>query len=77
MKAFDPVQETCADSAGPAYKKRYYCGCRRTPMPADGVMNFLAEHFSFLGIDFQYWMPITVGAVALYVLYLWKTDRFR
>jgi uncharacterized membrane protein len=40
-------------------------------------MNFLAEHFRFLGIDFQYWMPIVVGAVALYVIYLWKTDQFR
>jgi len=38
-------------------------------------MDFLATHFSVLGIDFQVWMPIIFGAVALYVLYLWKTGQ--
>jgi hypothetical protein len=39
-------------------------------------MDFLAERFTFLGVEFQYWMPIVLAAVALYVLYLWKTDRW-
>jgi hypothetical protein len=35
-------------------------------------VDFLVEHFTFLGVTFQYWMPIVIGAVALYVLWLWK-----
>jgi hypothetical protein len=40
-------------------------------------MDFLVEHFTVLGIDLQWWMPIVVGACALYVLWLWRTDQFR
>ncbi len=35
-------------------------------------MEFLAERFTVSDITFQFWMPIIVGAVALYILYLWK-----
>jgi hypothetical protein len=35
-------------------------------------MEFLAERFALFGITFQFWMPIIVGALVLYVLYLWK-----
>jgi hypothetical protein len=35
-------------------------------------MDFLAEHFTYLGVTFQYWMPIVVGGVALYLLWLWR-----
>jgi hypothetical protein len=38
-------------------------------------MDFLVEHFTFLGFDFQWWMPIIVGAVAIYVAWLWSTER--
>jgi|HubBroStandDraft_4_1064222.scaffolds.fasta_scaffold2346836_1 hypothetical protein len=38
-------------------------------------MDFLVEHFTFLGIDFQWWMPIIGGACALYALWLWYTDH--
>jgi hypothetical protein len=38
-------------------------------------MDFLAEHFTFLGVEFQYWMPIVVGAAAIYLFYMWKTGR--
>jgi hypothetical protein len=36
-------------------------------------MDFLVEPFTFLGIDFQWWMPIIGGACALYALWLWYT----
>jgi len=42
--------------------------------PVD-VFKFLAGHFTLFGVDFQYWMPIFVGAVAIYIIYLWKTGR--
>jgi hypothetical protein len=38
-------------------------------------MEFLAGHFTVLGFEFQNWMPIVVGAVAAYVVYLWKTGQ--
>ena len=38
-------------------------------------MDFLAKHFTFLGLDFQVWMPIVIGVFVLYILYLWKTDK--
>jgi hypothetical protein len=38
-------------------------------------MDFLVEHFTFLRIDFQWWMPIALGAVAIYVAWLWCTGR--
>jgi hypothetical protein len=31
-------------------------------------MDLLTSHFTFLGIDFQWWTPIVGGALALYVL---------
>jgi hypothetical protein len=38
-------------------------------------MDFLAEHFAFLGVDFQIWMPIVLGALTIYVIYLWKSGQ--
>jgi hypothetical protein len=38
-------------------------------------MDFLAKHFTFLGIDLQWWMPIVAGAVAIYVAWLWWTGQ--
>jgi hypothetical protein len=38
-------------------------------------MEFLAEGFAVFGITFQFWMPILAGAVALYILYLWKRGQ--
>jgi hypothetical protein len=38
-------------------------------------MDFLVEHFTFLRIDFQWWIPIALGAVAIYVAWLWCTGR--
>jgi hypothetical protein len=41
----------------------------------DTLADFLAKHFTLLGVDFQNWMPIVVGAFAVYILYLWKTGK--
>ena len=39
-------------------------------------MQFLIEHFTFLGFEVQYWMLIVVGVIAAFVLFVWKTrDR--
>jgi hypothetical protein len=48
------------------------------PQAATGgpsALDFLAEHFTVLGIDFQWWMPIIVAAVAVYVVWLCCTGR--
>jgi hypothetical protein len=39
-------------------------------------MDFLVEHFTLFGLDFQWWMPIVGGACAIYVAWLWKTGQF-
>jgi hypothetical protein len=36
-------------------------------------MDFLAMRFTFLGFDLQVWMPVVIGACAIYVVWLWKT----
>jgi hypothetical protein len=36
-------------------------------------MEFLVEHFTVFGVQFQYWMPIVGGSLAVYIFYLWKT----
>jgi hypothetical protein len=33
------------------------------------------QHFTVFGIDFQWWMPMIVGSVAIYVAWLWCTGR--
>jgi hypothetical protein len=38
-------------------------------------MEFLVERFSILGFEFQIWMPIFIGAVMAYAVFLWKTGR--
>jgi hypothetical protein len=35
----------------------------------------LADHLTLLWIDFQWWMPIVVGAIAIYVAWLWGAGR--
>jgi hypothetical protein len=40
--------------------------------PINPFFEFLVRHFTFLGFDFQNWMPIMLGVAALYILYLWK-----
>jgi hypothetical protein len=39
------------------------------------VGDWLVAGFTFLGIHFQNWMPVTAGIVALFVLYLWIRAR--
>jgi uncharacterized membrane protein len=39
-------------------------------------LEFLIGHFTFLGFEFQYWMPVFVGVIATYVLYIWRTGQW-
>jgi hypothetical protein len=39
-------------------------------------LDFLIGQFTFLGFEFQYWMPVFMGAVAIYLLYLWRIGQF-
>jgi hypothetical protein len=34
----------------------------------NSVVEFLADYFTFLGVRFQYWMIVFVGAFALWVI---------
>jgi hypothetical protein len=53
-----------------------YWGRLQAATGGPSALDFLAEHFTVLGIDFQWWMPIVGGALALYVLWLrWTGQR--
>jgi hypothetical protein len=39
-------------------------------------VDFLVKHFTIMGIDFQWWMPLVVGVVAIYAMWLWWTGQF-
>jgi len=34
-------------------------------------VQFLIEHFTFLGFEGQNWMLILVGLIAAYILFVW------
>jgi hypothetical protein len=39
-------------------------------------VQFLIEHFTFLGFEGQNWMLIVVGVIAVFIFFVWKTrDR--
>ena len=39
-------------------------------------MQFLIEHFTFLGVEIQNWMLIVIGLIAVSILFVWMTrDR--
>ena len=39
-------------------------------------MQFLIEHFTFLGFEGQNWMPIVVGLIAVFIFFVGKNrDR--
>ena len=38
-------------------------------------MDFLTHHFSLLGLEFQWWMPIITGVCGIYVTWLWLTGQ--
>jgi hypothetical protein len=40
------------------------------------TLQFLTEHFSFLGFDGQYWMLIVVGLIAVFIPFV-RTNRDR
>jgi hypothetical protein len=46
------------------------------PSTREGTqMEFLTERFEVFGITFQFWMPILLGAAALYIFCVWKRGR--
>jgi hypothetical protein len=41
-----------------------------------GAVQFLIEHFTFLGFEIQNWMLVVVGLIAAYMLLVWMSrDR--
>jgi hypothetical protein len=40
-------------------------------------MDFLTSHFTLLGVELQWWMPIVGGALAAYVAWLWISGPSR
>jgi hypothetical protein len=41
-----------------------------------GAVQFLVEHFTFLGFEGQNWMLIVAGLIAAYIFFVWKArDR--
>jgi H+/gluconate symporter-like permease len=39
-------------------------------------VQFLIEHFTFLGFEGQNWMLIVVGVIVAFIFFVWKTrDR--
>jgi hypothetical protein len=39
-------------------------------------VQFLIEHFTFLGFEVQNWMLIVIGLIAVFIFFVWKTrDR--
>jgi hypothetical protein len=38
-------------------------------------VQFLVEHFTFLGFEGQNWMLIVASGIAVYLLILWKTGN--
>jgi hypothetical protein len=58
-------------NAYPAQTKRLLCTKKGA-----GAVQFLIEHFTFLGFEGQYWMLIVVALIAAFILFVWKTrDR--
>jgi hypothetical protein len=56
--------------------KKIFLGGEPCALSGRALMDFLVKHFTLLGIDFQWWMPIVGGALALYVLWLrWTGQR--
>jgi hypothetical protein len=55
-------------NAYPAQTKRLFCTKKGA-----GVVQFLIEHFTFLGFEGQYWMLIVVALIAAFIFFVWKT----
>jgi hypothetical protein len=52
------------------------CAIRKTQPRRETPVDFLTYHFSLLGLDLQWWMPIVTGACAIYVMWLWLSGQF-
>ena len=45
-------------------------------MDRDAVGRFLLQQFTFLGVDFQVWMPLVVAGLVAWFVYLWLTREW-
>jgi hypothetical protein len=68
------------DRGGPAQQNIemiYFRHQNAYPAPKGrGAVQFLIEHFTFLGFEVQNWMLIVIGLIAVFILFVWKTrDR--
>jgi hypothetical protein len=54
--------------------KKIFLGGEPRALSGRALMDFLVKHFTFLGIDFQWWMPI-VGGCTCAVRALAVVDR--
>ena len=58
--------------------KRLSCTNKTLILPKGGALavQFLVEHFTFLGFEGQNWMLILIGVIAAFLFFVWKTrDR--
>jgi len=53
------------------WRKINNCGCSVSANTRDGMpIDFLLSHFTLLGVDLQWWMPILGGVTAVYAFWL-------
>jgi hypothetical protein len=55
-------------NAYPAQTKRLFC-----QKGGALAVQFLVEHFTFLGFEGQNWMLILIGVIAAFLFFVWKT----
>jgi hypothetical protein len=42
---------------------------------ADRFYQFLVGNFDFLGFEFQHWMALSAGLLAIFAIALWNDNR--
>jgi hypothetical protein len=48
---------------------------RKARQRQESPVDFLTQHFSLLGLQLQWWMPIVTAACAIYVMWLWLSGQ--
>jgi len=71
--AHDAPPQTTSLPLRHAWRKTNNCHCSvsANTLARDGMpMDFLLSHFTLLGVDLQWWMPILGGVTAVYAFWL-------
>jgi hypothetical protein len=71
--AHDAPPQTTSLPLRHAWRKTNNCHCSvsANTLTRDGMpMDFLLSHFTLLGVDLQWWMPILAGVTAVYAFWL-------